>query len=191
MKRKKAIGTILLAGGATVVGFSGYEWYFLTKTPDKNYLLGKKSLLTDLAETIIPATDTPGAKEAGVVEFMIPMLIECTDNKTLNRFIKGLQDLEEYTQSQFHREFSECSQEEKDAVLSWAEQKSKVSNSLLGKIKNKFTGHPFFEMLKTYTLYGYCISEKGAGLGMRYIAVPGKYLPCIQLEPNQTSWATK
>ena len=191
MKRKKAIGTILLAGGATVVGFSGYEWYFLTKTPDKNYLLGKKSLLADLAETIIPATDTPGAKEAGAVEFMIPMLNECTDNKTLNRFISGLRDLEEYTQIKFHREFSECSQEEKDAVLSWAEQKSKVSNSLFGKIKNKFTGRPFFEMLKTYTLYGYCISEKGAGMGMHYIAVPGKYLPCIQLEPNQTSWATK
>jgi Gluconate 2-dehydrogenase subunit 3 len=191
MKRKKAIGTILLAGGATVVGFSGYEWYFLTKTPDKNYLLGKKSLLTELAETIIPATDTPGAKEAGAVEFMIPMLNKCTDNKTLNRFIRGLQDLEEYTQSNYQREFSECSLEEKTAVLSWAEQKSKVSNSLLGKIKNKFTGHPFFEILKTYTLYGYCISEKGAGLGMHYIAVPGKYLPCIQLEPNQTSWATK
>jgi Gluconate 2-dehydrogenase subunit 3 len=191
MKRKKAIGTILLAGGATVVGFSGYEWYSLTKTPEKNYLLGKKSLLTELAETIIPATDTPGAKEAGAVEFMIPMLIECTDNKTLNRFIRGMQDLEEYTQSKYHREFSECSLEEKNAILSWAEQKSKVSNSLLSKIKNKFTGHPFFEMLKTYTLYGYCISEKGAGLGMHYIAVPGKYLPCIQLEPNQTSWATK
>src|SRR5277367_6356963 len=150
MKRKKAIGTILLAGGATVAGFGGYEWYFLAKTPDKNYLSGKKTLLAELAETIIPATDTPGAKEAGAVEFMLPMLNECTDNKTLNRFIKGLQDLEEYTQSKYHKEFSACSQEEKEAVLSWAEQKSKVSNSLLDKIKSKFTGRPFFEMLKTY-----------------------------------------
>jgi hypothetical protein len=191
MKRKKAIGTILLAGGATVVGFSGYEWYTLTKIPDKNYLLGKKSLLAELADTIIPATDTPGAKDAGAVEYMLPMLNECTDNKTLNRFIKGLQDLEEYTQSKYHREFSACSPEEKEAVLSWAEQKSKLSSSLLKKIKSRFTGRPFFEMLKTYTLYGYCISEKGASLGMHYIAVPGKYLSCIQLEPNQTSWATK
>jgi len=119
------------------------------------------------------------------------MLNECTDNKTLNRFIKGLQDLEEYTQSKYHREFSACSPEEKEAVLSWAEQKSKLSSSLLKKIKSRFTGRPFFEMLKTYTLYGYCISEKGASLGMHYIAVPGKYLSCIQLEPNQTSWATK
>ena len=191
MKRKKAIGTILLAGGATVVGFGGFEWYSLTKIPDKNYLPGKKALLAELAEAIIPATDTPGAKEAGAVEFMMPMLNECTDTKTLNRFIRGLQDLEEYIHSNYHKEFSACSQEEKEAVLQWAEQKSNISNPLLHKIKSKFTGRSFFEMLKTYTLYGYCISEKGASLGMHYIAIPGKYLSCIQLEPNQTSWATK
>jgi Gluconate 2-dehydrogenase subunit 3 len=191
MKRKKAIETILLAGGATVVGFSGYEWFILTRNPDKDYLISKKSLLEDLAETIIPATDTPGAREAGAVEFMLPMLNECTDIKTLNRFVRGLQDLEEYTQSHYKQEFSACSPAEKEAILQWAEQKSWVSNSLLDKIKSKFTGRPFFEMLKTYTVYGYCISEKGASLGMRYMPVPGKYLPCIPLEPNQTSWATK
>jgi len=191
MKRRKAIGSILLAGGVTVVGFGGYEWYSLTKNPDKNYLLTKKSLLAELAETIIPATDSPGAKEAGAVEFMLPMLNECTDNKTLNRFIRGLQDLEKYTQAAYHREFSDCSQEEKLAILQWAEQKSKPSNSLLDKLKSKFTGRSFFDMLKTYTLYGYCISEKGASLGMHYIAVPGRYISCVPLEPNQTSWATK
>ncbi len=142
-------------------------------------------------KSIIPATDTPGAREAGAVEFMLPMLNECTDNKTLNRFIRGLQDLEEYTQSHYNQEFSACSPAEKEAILQWAEQKSWVSNSLLDKIKSKFTGRPFFEMLKTYTVYGYCISEKGASLGMRYVAVPGKYLSCIPLEPDQRSWATK
>lgn len=191
MKRRKAIGTILAVGSVTVAGVGGYEWYSLTKNPDKKYLLNKKSLLAELAEAIIPVTDSPGAKEAGAVEFMLPMLNECTDYKTLNRFISGLKDLEEYTISRYHREFSECSQDEKETILQWAEQKSKPSHSFLDKVKSRFTGRPFFEMLKTYTIYGYCISEKGASLGMHYIAVPGKYLSCIQLEPNQTSWATK
>ena len=43
MKRRKAIGTILLAGGATAAGVAGYEWYGLTKSPDRNYLLSRKS----------------------------------------------------------------------------------------------------------------------------------------------------
>ncbi len=191
MKRKKAIGTILLAGGATVVGFSGYEWFTLTRNPDRSYLISKKTLLADLAETIIPATDSPGARDAGAADFMLPILNECTDDKTLNRFIAGLQDLEEYTLFHYKQEFSACSPSEKEAILQWAEQKFKDSNSLLHKIKNKFTGRSFFDTLKTYTVYGYCISEKGASLGMRYVAVPGRYLSCTPLEPNQPSWATK
>jgi hypothetical protein len=191
MKRRKAIGSILLAGGATAAGFGGYKWYSLTKTPDKNYLFDKKSLLAELAETIIPATDTPGAKEAGVADFMIQFLNNCTDTKTLNRFVNGLQELEDYTRSRYHHEFNECSSEEKQAVLNYFDQQSRPLNTLFEKVKNKYSGIPFFVTLKTYTVHGYCISEKGAGLGMHYIAVPGKYLSCIPLEPNQKAWATK
>ncbi|HEY4967831.1 MAG TPA: gluconate 2-dehydrogenase subunit 3 family protein [Puia sp.] len=191
MKRRKAIGTILLAGGATAVGFAGYEWYELAKSPDRNYLFSKKSLLADLAETIIPATDTPGAKEAGAVEYMMHLLNECTDTKTLNQFVEGLQDLEFYTSKQFNRTFTDCHDHEKQAVLTHFSNKSGTGFTFLEKVKNKVTGKSFFETLKSYTVQGYCISEKGASLGMRYIAVPGKWLACIPLEPNQKAWATK
>jgi hypothetical protein len=191
MKRRKAIGTILLAGGATAAGFAGYEWYALTKNPDNNYILSRKSLLAELTDIIIPATDTPGAKEAGAVDYMMRLLMECTDRKTLNRFVMGLQDLEAYTIHRFHRAFTECPDHEKQAVLSYFDQQSSPDHTLLKKIKNKYTGKPFFETLKWYTVQGYCISEKGASLGMRYIAVPGKYMSCISLEPNQKAWATK
>jgi hypothetical protein len=190
MKRRKAIGTILLAGTATTVSLGGYEWYSLTKTPDRDYILSKKTLLAELAETIIPATDTPGAKEAGAVEFMIPFLNDCTDIKTLNRFIEGLKDLESYTFSRYQRDFTECSPEEKQAVLQHFEQKARVTHSIFEKIRNRVTGYAFFVTLKKYAVQGYCISEKGATMGMSYIAVPGKNLPCIPLEPNQKTWAT-
>jgi hypothetical protein len=190
MKRRKAIGSILLAGTAATVSLGGYEWYSLAKTPDKNYILSKKVLLAELAETIIPATDTPGAKEAGAVEFMIPFLNECTDKITLNRFINGLKDLESYTASRYGKEYIHCSDSEKQSILNYFEQKSKPTHSLYEKVKNRFTGYPFFVILKQYAIHGYCISEKGATIGMRYIAVPGKNLPCIPLEPNQKSWAT-
>jgi hypothetical protein len=191
MKRRKAIGTILLAGGATVAGFGGYEWYSLAKNPDIKYLLSRKPLLTELAEMIIPATDTPGAKDAGAVNYMMNFLTECTDTKTLNRFINGLQELEDYTYSTYHREFMGCSPAEKELIMQHFEEKSRPTHSLFEKAKNRFTGYPFFTALKTYTVFGYCISEKGASLGMHYIAVPGKYLACIPLEPNQKAWATK
>lgn len=191
MKRRKAIGTILLAGGATAAGLAGYEWYELAKSPDRNYIFSRKSLLADLAETIIPATDTPGAREAGAVEYMLQLLNECTDTKTLNRFVEGLRDLEAYTLHQFKRGFTDCSDGEKQAILAHFSEKTGTGFTLLEKVKTKITGKSFFETLKSYTVQGYCISEKGASLGMRYIAVPGKYLACISLVPNQKAWATK
>jgi hypothetical protein len=191
MKRRKAIGTILLAGGATAAGFAGYEWYELVKAPDKDYIFSRKSLLAELAETIIPATDTPGAKEAGAVEYILQILNVCTDTKALNRFADGLRDLEAYTQKKFNRPFTDCSENEKLSVLSYFSENTGTGIKLLDKIKTKVTGKTFFETLKSYTVQGYCISEKGASLGMRYIAVPGKYLSCIPLEPDQKAWATK
>ncbi len=191
MKRRKAIGTILLAGGATAAGVAGYEWYELARSPDRNYLFSRKSLLADLAETIIPATDTPGAKEAGAVEYMLQLLNECTDNKTLNRFVEGLQELEEYTLKQYKRSFTDCNDSEKETVLAYFSKKTGTGFVLLDKVKTRVTGKSFFETLKSYSVQGYCISEKGASMGMRYIAVPGKYLACIPLEPNQKAWATK
>jgi hypothetical protein len=191
MKRRKAISSILFAGTASAIGFGGYEWYSLKKSPDRNYLQSKKSLLAELAETIIPATSTPGAKEAGAVEFMLPILNECTDKKTLNRFIDGLKSLETYTFEQYSRTFEDCNTAEKEIILSHFQEKTNSSNTIFDKIKIRYTGKPFFNTLKTYTVYCYCISEKGATMGMRYIAVPGKNFPCIPLEPNQKAWATK
>ena len=191
MKRRKAIGSILLAGSAATLSLSGYQWYTLTKIPDKNYLFSKKSLLADLADTIIPTTDTPGAKEAGAVEYMMRLLNECTESKTLNRFLKGLQDLEEYCHTHYHRRFSDCSTIEKGAVLHHFDHSSGNKKTIFEKAKDRYTGFAFFEILKEYAVYGYCISQKGASVGMSYIAVPGRYLSCILLEPNQKAWATK
>ena len=191
MKRRKAIGNIILGTGAIAAGFGGYEWYSLVKNPDKSYLLTRKLLLSDLAEVIIPATDTPGAKEAGAVEFMINILMECVDTKTLNRFVDGLKQLESYTKSKFNCEFSACKEQEKVEVLQYFYEQSKPSHTLIEKAKNRYTGRPFFQTLKLIAVHGYCISVKGASIGMRYIAVPGKYLSCIPLEANQPAWATK
>jgi hypothetical protein len=191
MNRRKAIGTILWAGGAAAVGFAGYEWYELTKIPERDYLVSRRSLLNELAETIIPATDSPGAREAGAVDYILRLLNECTDTKTLNRFIEGLQDLESYTLNRYRQAFTDCTEHEKQAILNHFDQQSQTDHRVLEKVKDKFTGRPFFVTLKSYTVQGYCISEKGASLGMRYLAVPGRYLSCIPLEPNQKAWATK
>src|SRR5882757_8378861 len=84
MKRRKAIGRILMVGGGGVAAYSGYRWYDLKKSPDLASLEQHRNLIADLAEAIIPATDTPGAKEAGVHDFIIMMIKDCTEVKSQN-----------------------------------------------------------------------------------------------------------
>ncbi|HEY4154974.1 MAG TPA: gluconate 2-dehydrogenase subunit 3 family protein, partial [Puia sp.] len=162
-----------------------------SKNPDIPYLLTKKQLLAELSETIIPATATPGAREAGVVDFMLPILTECTETRKLNNFIEGLQDLEAHTRYRYQKDFTQCSGKEKEEILLYFEKKAEPLTRFTGKVKNKFLGGSFFNTLKQYSVECYCISEKGATGGLTYVPVPGRYEACIPLEPMQRAWATK
>lgn len=190
MKRRKAIGRILLVGGGTVAAYSGYKWYELKKSPDLNYLEQRRDLIADLAETIIPATDTPGAKEAGVQDFIILMIKDCTNVKSQNKFIDGLKELEHYCASRYVKDFIHCTDDEKKLVLKFFEDQT-PKKLVLRKVQTKLFGKPFFTTLKEYTAEGYCTSEIGATKGLVYVPVPGKYIGCMPMQPGQKSWATK
>jgi len=191
MKRRKAIRRILMIGGGAVVAYSGYKLYSIEKSPDFRYLVQRKNLIADLAEAIIPATDTPGAKDAKVEDFIISMIKDCTELKSQNNFITGLRDLEDYCKTNFDREFGRCNEHQQYQVLNHFQEKAKEPAGIVGKIEDRILGKPFFTTLKEYTVRGYCASEPGATRGMRYAAIPGRYAGCISMGPGEKSWATK
>jgi len=190
MKRRKAIGRILLIGGGSIAAYSGYKWWDWNKGPDIEYLEHNKDLLAALAEAIIPTTDSPGAKEAGVGDFITVMVKDCTDRKSQNKFIDGLKELERYCSSSFGNTFQQCSVKEQKQTLQHFEQRGKSNNGIIGKVENRFFGKSFFATLKNYTTEGYCTSEAGATKGLSYLYIPGKYIGCMPLQPGQKSWAT-
>lgn len=189
MNRRKAIGRIVLAGLGGGLLFSGYKWYDWHKTPDIAWLETQKELLAALAETIIPATDSPGAREAGVADYIFVMLRDATDRITTNKFIDGLKNLDNYCRSKYDHPYQQCSQDRQTAVLSRFEEKARPFNALAGKIENAWLGAPFFTTLKKYTVMGYCSSEAGATKGLSYLFIPGSYQGCIPLKPGQKAWA--
>jgi hypothetical protein len=191
MNRRKLIGLILVAGGGTAIGIGGVKWFQLNKTPDLSYLDQKKDLLAALAETIIPATNTPGAKEAGVGDFIYMMINECTDKKTQNKFLEGLKDLEDYCASQYNKSYTQCSEAEQIIVMKHFQIKGRPMGGIIGKAQNKLLGKSFFTTLKEYTAKGYCTSELGATKGLAYIAIPGIYRGSVDNTKGQRSWATK
>jgi hypothetical protein len=192
MNRRKAIGRIVLAGLGGGLLFSGYKWYDWHKTPDLLWLQSRKDLVSALADSIIPATtDSPGAHEAGVADYILLMIRDATDRVSMNKFIDGLKELDHYCHSHYDHSFEQCSASDQYAVLMHFEEKARPFNTLIGKIEYAYLGLPFFTTLKKYTVEGYCTSEAGATKGLRYLPVPGHYAGCIPLTPGQKAWATR
>lgn len=191
MNRRKAIRNILLVAGVAGAGIGGYEWRRINKKPALDDLAQYKALLSELAETIIPATHTPGAKDARVGEFIYKMVIHCTGAREQNRFLYGLHDLEDYCHDKYGKSFMQCAVTQREETLLHFEQAGKRFKGIAGKVQRKIFGDGFFKILKTYTVMGYATSQKGATQGFAYDYIPGAWQASVPLRPGQRSWATK
>ncbi|GGI25636.1 gluconate 2-dehydrogenase subunit 3 family protein [Pedobacter mendelii] len=191
MNRRTSIRSILALSALGISSFSAYKWFDLHQKISLSQITDFKVLIAELAETIIPQTDTPGAKSAGVQNYIINVLHNCTSKVEQNKFLNGLENVQNYTQSRFNKSFERCTSLQRVEILKHFEENDTYRYQILNKINNKLVGRPFFTLLKQLTVEGYCSSELGASQGLSYDYVPGSFIPCTPLNPNQKSWATK
>jgi hypothetical protein len=190
MDRRKAIFGIIL-GTAGIAGSTlGYRWWKLYRTPDLDWLGQHRILIAALAETIIPRTDSPGAKDAAVDTFIIKMIRDCTPRKEQNNFLDGLKDLQEFCRHKYGLAYPDCSEAQQHQTLEHFEHAASPLQGRAGKVMLRLNGRPFFRILKDYTVEGYCTSEPGATKGLAYLYIPGSFHGCIPLQKDQKAWAT-
>lgn len=205
MKRRDAIGRVALLMGGTLSAPTMLAFLEGCKSGSESASAGlsfpfsadRKALVSEVAEIIIPKTDTPGAKDAKVGDFIEKMLKDCYAEKDLASFNKGLEQLEE-------KDFLKATPEQQTAILKEMEASAKEEASKASEAKKsadekkKYTeagkeyteaGVPFFRLVKELTLLGYFTSEPGATQALDYVPVPGRYDGCIDLKPGQKAWA--
>ncbi len=139
------------------------------------------SLVAEITETIIPATDTPGAKDALVHRYVDIMLKDIFAEEDKNRFLAELDQFAQDAQTQYGKSFVNCEPSKRaEHLKSYGESARNITNP---------TDIPFFTTIKQLTLSGFFTSEVGATQVLRYVAIPGKYEGCIPLEEGQKAWA--
>lgn len=136
-------------------------------------------MVEHLAEMIIPEDDTPGAKQAGVAEFIDFMVanrvpvstsrdIRSTDeaiaagNEAQIGFVSGLDWINARSQSLFKREFMQCAPQEQNSLLEELAYKEKFKSTTEA-------GREFFQMMRAYTVVGYYTTE----IGLETLGDPG------------------
>ncbi|MCX2479507.1 gluconate 2-dehydrogenase subunit 3 family protein [Pedobacter sp. MC2016-15] len=191
MDRRGYLKTVVSFGVISVTSFSLFKWFDLNKRVDPGKIWDKRAIIAEIAELIIPETNTPGARSAGVDHYIIDVLINCNPVRQQHKFYEGLEDLEDYALSKYDKEFMFCSLEQKHAVLQHFADHAAYSNRILNKINNKFLGQSFFSKIKSLTVEGYCLSRVGATKALAYDYIPGSFEACVPLQLHQKSWATK
>jgi hypothetical protein len=131
-------------------------------------------VLAAAVDTILPDTDTPGARSAGVHVFVDLLVKHCRTADEQRAFAAGLDSLEAASRAGQGRGFADAEREAREAQL-FALETAK---------------DPFFAALKEATVLGYCTSEVGATRALAYAHVPGDYRGCLPLAPGQKGWAT-
>ncbi|GAO44232.1 gluconate 2-dehydrogenase subunit 3 family protein [Flavihumibacter petaseus] len=189
MNRRKAVSTVAVILGGTMVG----SQLFLTgckQEPKRasltDFTPDDIALLDEVGETIIPTTDTPGAKAAKIGAFMKVMVTDCYEEKNQKAFVEGLTALEAASDKQFGKNFMNLDAAQKKELLTALDKEAREYQ------KNKKDEDPshYFKMMKDLTLQGYFTSEVGATKALRYVPVPGKYEGCIPYKKGDRAWAT-
>jgi hypothetical protein len=186
MDRRELLKKIALLTGAAVVGGE----FFLTgcKTNHSAGLLfssGDLSLLDEIAETIIPATDTPGAKAAQLGKFMEIMVTDCYTPIEQKVFTEGLVAFNGYSKKIINKQFMEATPEERITVLTSLEKEAKKYN----QEKKEGTPSHYYTMMKQLTLWGFFTSETGMTETLRHNPVPGKYQGDVPYTKGEKAWS--
>lgn len=190
MNRREAVSRVALLLGGAVIGAE----FFLSgckASDDKtgatlDFKPSDIAYLDEIAETIIPTTNTPGAKAAGVGTFMTVMVKDCYDETNQKIFLEGMKKLDEACRKMHDTSFMEATAEQRKALLITLdnEQKEYARNK-----KHEDPAH-YFSQMKQLTLLGYFTSEIGATQALRYEAVPGRYDGNMPYKKGDRAWAT-
>ena len=139
--------------------------FTLTEDQDK--------LVAEMAETIIPKTNIPGAKELKVEEFINVMVTDCFDKETQDKFSKGLASVNDFAEKRFSKSFIESTPEQRI--------------ELFQDISDKKEGIPaeaieFFPLIKGLTIHSYMTSQYILTEVNPWLLVPGPSKGCVEVK---------
>ncbi|MGH7540477.1 MAG: gluconate 2-dehydrogenase subunit 3 family protein [Gemmatimonadota bacterium] len=156
---------------------SAPDWVPRVLTPDE------LELLELLVERIIPTTDTPGARDAGVPAFIDALLDTWVDVAGRERFLSGLAAVDQGSAATDGVAFRRATPERQDALLARLDEEAARAR------EEDVDPLPFFATLKEWTLVGYYTSEVGATQELQWLAAPGRYDGDLPLEEVGPTWA--
>jgi hypothetical protein len=186
ISRREAVIKLALLMGASALGPRLLAAKFGEGDPAKlPFSTDEIALLDAIGDTIIPATDIPGAKAVGIGAFIAMMVDDCYRPKDQAGFKAGLAELAKVYETRFgvnfvagkstdRTEFLNELDHEQRKYTAANRRKNTVSSYEMGKADDTPATH-YFRMMRELTILGYFSSEIGSSKAVQYMEVPGRY----------------
>lgn len=181
----RAAGITALAGSGTLLSACASSADRRGIVSDSDFSTAQIVWLDEVAETILPTTDTPGAKAAGVGAFIALMVKDTYSPDERHIFMDGMTTLEAECITRFQRGYMEADAKQRHELLTHLDKVAHEHGLTLGA---EDPPH-YFRMIKQLTLLGYFTSEIGYTQAMRYVETPGRWDPCVDYKPGERTWA--
>jgi len=190
MERRELLKLIAAATGAAMVGLPalGAAQAPLAGTTAA-FSAADVALLDELAETILPRTGTPGAKDAGVGAFMARFVADCYSAGEQATFRAGLADIDKRAGGRFVA-LAPAARTELLRKLDAEARKRAVRVTDTGAAQSPSAMPHYFTMIKQLVLFGFFTSKVAATEVLKYVAVPGRYDGDMAYAPGTPAWAT-
>lgn len=196
MKRREALKKTLLAMGYTISipslisifescnNNSSQTWqpqFFSTH---------QATVIGELAETILPKTKTPGAKDLKLDQFIDHLIKKILSHADQQLFLAGMEAFETACKEMNGKSFMNCSSDQRNKLLTKLEQETaKVPGSIWGfSLEKDARPVPFYRRVKDMTLLGYFTSKEIGKEVLVYNPVPGKYVSDMPLGNTHISF---
>ncbi len=180
--RRSRLAAVSLVVGGAVTGITplalARQWAEGAPPETADFLdPARFRLLGAVAETVIPRTDTPGAVEAGVPEFIDFLLANWASEPTRRTFSGAMDTIEARAREGYGQPFVALDAPGRAAVLT--------------ALDREFAGRPRegFGLVKSLLVFGYYTSEIGATQELQWDQIPGTY-GCRPMADDARDWAT-
>jgi gluconate 2-dehydrogenase gamma chain len=170
-RRSLLQSAVLLVGGA-LAGVASPGW----AATSGFFTPAQFALVDEIAEGIIPRTDTPGARDAGVAKALDQLMVAWASKARQDEFRGMLAEFDGKAAAEAGAPFLKLPAERRQAFLAGYDRRHGFIN-------------PTYRRFKELVLTLYYLSEIGATQELRYELVPGKWEPSVPVTPDTRAWA--
>jgi hypothetical protein len=173
----------VMGASATLVGLSPRQLTALmeggvSKLAGRAFFTSEQREAVDaMSEAIIPRTDTAGATDAGVTDFIEVIVSEWYDADDRGLFMRGLKHLDEHTEALTGVRFAHADTDTQTAILTGLEAEGSATLAAQSDAPP-----PFFHRFRGLVLYGYYNSEVGMQEELMFRRFPGRFDGCVDVE---------